>query len=177
MNNLLRSDVPNFTRVERWDGRFAFAPRVLARAQPVYFVPQPALELGTPATSSRAPQRARALVNPEPGFLLPQPAFKLGAPKPSSWAPLSAEALESTESVTDAPADVFVEHPSSWIVRCTEAFAAYWLLVLSWSLLAACMLQIGCGALALGGLVSSDALVAFAEWVAQTVWWFGITPR
>jgi len=177
MNNLLRSDVPNFARVERCAGRFTFTPRVLARAQPVYFVPQPALELGTPATSSRTPQRARALVNPEPGFLLPQPAFKLGAPKPSSWAPLRAEALEITEPVSDAPADVFVEDPSSWMVRCADTLAAHWLLVLSWSLLAACMLQIGFGALALGGLVSSDALVAFAEWVAKTVCWFGVTPR
>ena len=177
MNNLLRSDVPNFTRVERCAGRFSFTPRMLARAQPVYFVPQPALELGALAPSSRAPQRPRALVNPEPGFLLPQPAFKLGAPKPSSWVLPRVEALATTEPVTCAPDDVFAEDPSSWMVRCADTLAARWLLVLSWSLLAACMLQIGFGALALGGLVSSDALVAFAEWVAQTVWWFGITPR
>ena len=177
MNNLLRSDVPNFTRVERCAGRFSFTPRVLARAQPVYFVPQPALELGALAPSSRVPQRPRALVNPEPGFLLPQPAFKLGAPAPSSWVVPRVEALATTEPVTCAPDDVFAEDPSSWIVWCTEAFAARWLLVLSWSLLAACMLQIGFGALALGGLVSSDALVAFAEWVAKTVCWFGVTPR
>ena len=177
MNNLLRSDVPNFTRVERCAGRFSFTPRVLARAQPVYFVPQPALELGTPAPSSQAPQRAEALVNPEPGFLLPQPAFNLGAPAPSSWVVLRVEALATTEPVTCAPDDVFAEDPSSWMVRCADTLAAHWLLVLSWSLLAACMFQIGCGALALGGLISSDALVAFAEWVAQTVWWFGVTPR
>ena len=47
MKSLVNNDVPPFSRVRREGGSFYFEPPVLARAEPVFLLPQPALDFTT----------------------------------------------------------------------------------------------------------------------------------
>ena len=87
---------------------------------------------------------------------------------------LRCESL-TTEPITLAPDDVFIEDPNHWVVRITNAFAGRWLLILCWGMFAAHLIYFAFLMLAFW-LVPYDVLVAFAEWVAQMVWWFEAIP-
>ena len=87
---------------------------------------------------------------------------------------LRCESL-TTEPITLSPDDVFIEDPNHWMVRITNAFAGRWLLILCWGMFAAQLIHLAFWMFAIW-VVPYDALVAFAEWVAQMVWWFETIP-